>query len=145
MGNAFDNSNLVDSLCGGCNCTGFSAAVSFVYDSGAKTIVFTDGTTYPNGANRKIVNLRVTDKNCKTVDGNIAANDGDDAVTVSVASLDASEGLELRATVVSDDGCISDGHFGRIGMTLSASGSLANWDKAHNGIIISDVGTDDES
>lgn len=144
--NAFDNKNLVDGLCGGCDCTGFAASVTFAFNAGAGTITFTDASTYPVGDARKIVNLRVKDKNSKTIDGNIAAGDGDDAVTVNVSTLDLSEGFELYATVVTDAGCISDGHYGRIGMTASAAGSLGSWDKDNTNIIISNVDeTDDES
>lgn len=143
--NAFDNTNLVNGLCGGCECTGFSAAVSFSYSSGDGEITFTDASTYGAGDARKIVNVRVKDKNSKTIDGNIAANDGDDAVTLDVSTLDLSEGFELFATVVTTGGCISDGHYGRIGMTAAAAGSIGSWDKDSNNIIISNVDeTDDD-
>jgi hypothetical protein len=145
MGNAFDNSNLKTGLCGGCDCTGFSPVVNFSYNSGAGTITITDATTYPSGADRKIVKIRVSDKDCKIVNGNILAADGDDAVTIDVSGLDLSEGFVINASVVSDDGCISDGHFGRIGMMI-ATGKLGSWDQDSTGIIISDVdATDDES
>jgi hypothetical protein len=144
--NAFDNTNLVSGLCGGCDCTGFVASVTFTYNAGAGTITFTDASTYSSGTNRKIVRLRVVDHNGKTIDGNIAAADGDDAVTVDVSSLDASEGLALKATVVQDDGCISDGHYGRIGMALPAAGTFGSWDRESSKIILSDVdASDDES
>lgn len=144
--NAFDNTNLLTGLCGGCDCTGFSASITFTYNAGAGTITFTDASTYPAGDDRKIVNLRVKDKNSKTIDGNIAAADGDDAVTLNLSTLDLSEGFEAYATVVTNEGCISDGHYGRIGMTAAAAGSIGSWDKDSIGIVISNVDeTDDES
>lgn len=144
--NAFDNTNLVSGLCGGCDCTGFAASITFTYDAGAQTITFTDASTYASEDARKIVNLRVKDKNSKTIDGTITDDDGDDAVTLDLSTLDLSEGFELYGTVVTNAGCISDGHYGRIGMTASAAGSLGSWDKDSTGIIISNVDeTDDES
>jgi hypothetical protein len=137
----FDNSNLKDNLCGGCECTGFTPSVTFVYDANAGTIVVTDASTYPAGDARKIVNLRVTDKAGDKVDGNIAAADGDDAVTINVAGLDLSEGYRIDATVVTTAGCISDGHAGRIGMLIT-SGAIGSWDKDS---ITIEIGEDDES
>lgn len=125
---AIDNTNLKTNLCGGCDCSSFVPAVSFAYDSNAKTITVTDSTTYGAGVNRKIVNFYIIDKNDKSVVGNIPHDDGDNAVTVNVASLDLSEGFVIKATVVADNGCISDGHFGKIGMIIAA-GSLGSWDK----------------
>lgn len=138
----FDNSNLKDNLCGGCECTGFTPSVGFVYDSGAGTITVTDNSTYPAGDGRKIVNLRVTDKAGTKVDGNIAEADGDDAVTLDVSGLDLSEGYRIDATVVTTAGCISDGHAGRIGMLIT-SGNIGSWDKDSITITIGE--TDDES
>lgn len=138
---AFDNSNLKDNLCGGCDCTGFTPDVAFSFDANAKTITVTDNSTYGSGDARKIAHVRVTDKNGKKAVGNIAANDGDDAITVSVADLDLSEGFRIDVTVVTTAGCISDGHAGRIGMALTA-GSIGSWDKDSTSITI---GTDDES
>ncbi len=141
--NAFDNTNLKSGVCGGCDCTGFVPNVTFTYDAGAKTITITDASTYPDTDARKIVNLRVCDKNWKTVDGNIASDDGDGAVTLDLSALNLSEGFVVNATVLSNGGCISDGHWGRIGM-IATAGTLENWDKDNNNIIISNVDADDD-
>ena len=138
---AFDNSNLKDNLCGGCECTDFVPSVTFSYNAGAKTIAVTDASTYGTGNARKIVNLRVSDKNGDKVAGNIAENDGDDAVTIDVSTLDLSEGYRIDATVVSSAGCISDGHAGRIGMLIT-TGAIGSWDKDSRTI---EIGEDDES
>jgi hypothetical protein len=137
----FDNSNLKDNLCGGCECTGFTPSVTFVYSAGGGTVTVTDASTYPAGDARKIVNLRVTDKAGTKVDGNIAAADGDDAITMNVSSLDLSEGYRIDATVVTTAGCISDGHAGRIGMLIT-EGAIGSWDKDSINI---EIGEDDES
>lgn len=138
---AFDNSNLKDNLCGGCECTGFVPNVTFVYDANAHTITATEASTYAAGDARKIANLRVTDKNGDKVAGNISEADGDDAVTIDVSSLDLSEGFRIDATVVSTGGCVSDGHAGRIGMLIT-SGAIGSWDKDSRTI---EIGDDDES
>lgn len=139
---AIDNSNLINNLCGGCECTGFVPSVTFTYDSNAGTITVTDASTYPAGDARKIVNLRVSDKNGTKVAGSIAENDGDDAVTIDVSTLDLSEGYRVDATVVTTAGCISDGHAGRIGMLIT-NGAIGSWDKDSRTIEIGEE--DDES
>jgi hypothetical protein len=139
---AIDNSNLVTGLCGGCECTGFVPSVTFEYDANAGTIAVTDASTYPAGDARKIINLRVSDKNGDKVAGNISEADGDDAVTIDVSTLDLSEGYRIDATVVTIAGCISDGHAGRIGMLIT-EGAIGSWDKDSRTIEIGE--TDDES
>lgn len=134
---AIDNSNLKTGLCGGCECTGFIPAVTFSYNSGAGTITVTEASTYAAGDARKIVNLRVSDKNGDKVVSNISEADGDDAVTIDVSTLDLSEGYRLDATVVTTAGCISDGHAGRIGMLIT-SGAIGSWDKDSRTIEIDD-------
>jgi hypothetical protein len=138
----FDNSNLKDNLCGGCDCTGFTPSVGIVYDANAGTITATDNSTYAAGDARKIVNLRVTDKAGDKVDGNISEADGDDAVTIDVSSLDLSEGYRIDATVVTTAGCISDGHAGRVPGMLITAGNIGSWDKDS---ITIEIGEDDES
>lgn len=125
---AFKNDNIIDKLCGGCDCSDFAAAVAFSYNAGAKTVTFTDNSSYGAGNARKIVHVGVYDKNGEKVLGSIAANDGDNAVTLSTASLDASGGFKLAATVVSDNSCISDGHAEAVGISITA-GNLGYWDK----------------
>lgn len=125
---AFKNDNIKDKLCGGCDCTDFTPDVTFAYDADAETVVFTDATVYPSGADRKIVHVGVYDKNGEKALSSIAAADGDDAVTVSTADLDPSGGFKLAVTVVSDDSCISDGHAEAVGISIT-DGSIGYWDK----------------
>lgn len=140
---AFDNSNLKTDLCGGCDCSGFIPSVGYTYDAGAGTIALEDNSTYGAGDSRKIVNILVDDKNGKKIAGSILEADGDDAVTVDVSTLDLSEGFVIRVTVVTVEGCISDGHAGRIGMVI-AEGNIGSWDKDSSTKLT--VGeTDDES
>jgi hypothetical protein len=129
---AFSNENLKDNLCGGCDCTGFAPSVTFTYNAETGSLVVTDATTYPAGAARSVVKFSVHDKSGNKVIGSIASDDGDDAVTVSLSDLDGSEGIDILATVVSDDGCISDGHYSNIG----AAGALGKWDKDNDAVIV---------
>jgi hypothetical protein len=135
---AFKNDNIIDKLCGGCDCTDFVPAVSFTYDAGAKTITFTDASVYGAGNDRKIVHLGIYDKNGEKVLGNISAADGDDAVALSTATLDASGGFKLAATVVTDNGCVSDGHAEAVGIAIIA-GDLGYWDKDNTALTIGAV------
>src|SRR5687768_11782604 len=105
---AFLNENIKDKLCGGCDCTGFVPAINYALSGNNLTV--TDATTYPAGTDRSIVQIYVHDKKGNKVSGSIAAGDGDDAQVVSVAGLDRSEGLDMLVTVVSNGGCLSDGH-----------------------------------
>lgn len=140
---AFDNSNLKTDLCGGCDCSGFVPSVEFTYNAGAGTIAFEDNSTYGAGDGRKIVNILVDDKNGKKIAGSILEGDVDDAQTLDVSTLDLSEGFVARLTVVTIEGCISDGHAGRIGM-LIVTGNVGSWDKDSSTKLT--VGaTDDES
>ncbi len=130
---AFSNENIKDKLCGGCDCTGFVPAITYALSGNNLTV--TDATTYGAGADRKIVQIYVNDKKGNQVSGSIAANDGDDAVVVSVAGLDRSEGIDMRVTVVSNVGCVSDGH----ASNLAASGSAGSFDKDYDSLTFDGV------
>ena len=129
---SFLNENIKDKLCGGCECTGFTPSVTWTYNAGTNTVVATDASTYPAGDDRKIVHLTVYDKRGGKVLSSITAADGDDAQSFSVAALDNSEGLTLLATVITEEGCISDGHAN----LLNAAGSVGYWDKDNDALTI---------
>lgn len=128
---AFDNSNLKDAACGGCDCSGFTPAATFAYNSGAHTVTVTDGSAYDAGDARKMLHARVT-----AVKGGKAVASSAGAPVVDVSGLDLSEGFQVFATIVSNNGCISDGHFGNNWGTSAASGALGSWDKDSTDISI---------
>jgi hypothetical protein len=130
---AFLNENIKDKLCGGCDCTAFVPAVTYALSGNNLTV--TDATAYGAGADRSIVQIYVHDKKGNKVSGSIAAADGDDAVVVSVAGLDRSEGLDLMVTVRSNTGCISDGH----ASNLQATGSAGSFDKDYDSLTFDGV------
>lgn len=125
---AFSTENIIDNLCGGCECTGFVPSIT--YAKSGSTVTVTDATTYPAGAARSIVHIAIYDKAGKKALGNIASDDGDDAVAVSIAELDTAEGIDMLVTVVSDDGCVSDGH----ASNLQAEGSAGFFDRENTSI-----------
>jgi hypothetical protein len=133
--NAFSNENIKDNLCGGCDCVDFAPSLGFVYDDNAATIVVTDNSVYSAGDSRKVVQISIRDKNGDKAVSSISAADGDDAVTVSVSALDPSGGFTILATVVSANGCISDGHADFVGLNVT-SGDLGYWDKDNDAITV---------
>jgi hypothetical protein len=137
---AFKNDNIKDKLCGGCDCTGFEPGATFEYDADAGTIVVTDTTSYGSGVDRKIVHVGVYDRNGEKALNSIAAADGDDAITIDVSDLDASGGFKIMVTVVSDSGCLSDGHAEAVGISITA-GDVGYWDKDNDRQTIGTVET----
>lgn len=135
--NAFSNANIKDKLCGGCDCSGFTAALGFVYSAGGKTIALTDNTVYGAGDPRKLVQITIFDNFGNKISGSIAAG-GAGTVTLSTATLDASQGFTITATVLSVGGCISDGHVDFVGLNVS-TGNLGYWDKDNNNINVGSV------
>lgn len=130
---AIDNTNLTGYR-SDLGTTGFSPVVTYAYDSGAEEVDFTNSSTFPSGVAVKKVIVNVHDKFGNSargfilpVSGGDSGHDGD--TTVDVSGLDASQGLDVTATVIADDDkLIADGSAYNIG----AAGSLSNWDKQKN-------------
>lgn len=123
---AFKNDNLKDKLCGGCDCTDFAPGVDFDYDAGAKTLDFTDTSAYGAAGGLKIIQLAVYDRNGEKAVGQIETAGGTEQI--STAALDPSGGYNITATVVGENGCISDGHAEAVGIAVT-TGSFGWWDK----------------
>jgi hypothetical protein len=124
--NAVQNTGFLNLFGGALPAAGFAAAVGYVYVGGStNTIVVTDNTTYPGGDGLKIVNVQVTDDNGISVNGYISTTGGGGAITISTASLDATSGFNIKATVISNNHLIADlGAYG-IGSSAPSSGNLA--------------------
>lgn len=125
---AFSNANIKDNLCGGCDCTGFAPALAYTYNEGTGAIVVTDATVYPTGDYRKVIHVSVHDGVNTPVKGSMTSGDVDNAITLDASGLDDSDGLKLLATIVTNEGCISDGHAWNIG----AAGNFGKWDKDYD-------------
>lgn len=127
---AFSNDNIKDKLCGGCECTGFAAAISFIY-AAPNTLTLSDESVYGTDS-RKIIKFTLVDKFGNKISGSMAGDDGDDSIVMDPsAGLDLSYGFSILATVVTDNGCISDGSVHEVGVN-TAEGSLGYWDKDNN-------------
>jgi hypothetical protein len=116
--NAFDNTNIKDKLCGGCNCAGFVPGVSYTIDPAAKTIVFADTSAYPAGDGPDAIIVHAYDKRGKRVAGKLTNGAG---ATANVSTLDLSS-ITITATVVSDKGCKADLSAYDLGVTALAGG-----------------------
>lgn len=124
---AIDNSNLVN-YCNDCGISGFTPAVTYVYDAGAKTVVVTDGSTIPAGDTLKKVHVRVLDDFGGEVRDAITATGAGGAKTLDVSSLDASKGLKIMATVLTTNLIAADGN----AINIGAAGAIGNWDTQKN-------------
>lgn len=124
---AISNDNIKDKLNSFVDWAGFVPSLTFAHNFGAKTITITDASTYPGGDSRKIVKVEVRDANAKKVIDSISAADVDNAITISTATLDYSDGLTILATVVTTIGRISDGHATGINGGVTA-GAVGSWD-----------------
>jgi hypothetical protein len=124
---AIDNSNMLNYR-NSADLVGFVPAVGFVYDSEAETVVFTDGSTIPAGDTLEKVHVRVTDNFGNELRDTITVTGAPGAQTVDVSSLDASEGLNVMATVITTNNIVADGSAFKIG----ASGNISRWDSQKN-------------
>lgn len=125
--NAIDNSNLKNYR-DDAGTTGFVPTVSYVYNAVDKEIDLTHTSDFPSGTALKKVQIQVHDKFGKQVNGSITppVDSGDDAeTTIDVSTLDNSKGLDIKATVISDDG-------GGVGLNMVADGSAYNIQAAGN-------------
>lgn len=131
--NAIDNSNLTNYR-DDSGTTGFVPAVTYAWDQNAEEVDFTDGSTFPSGVALKKIKVSVHDKFGGQVNGFVLPASGSDSghdhtTTLDVSGLDASKGLDVKATVLADDDMLTaDGGAYNIG----ASGSIGNWDSQKN-------------
>lgn len=131
--NAIDNANLLNHR-DDQGTTGFNPAVTFDYDASAKTVEAVDASEFPSGVALKKTIVRVHDKFGGEVRGTLSPGTGSGSgenaeATINVATLDASKGLDITATVIADDNkLVADGSV----QNINASGSVSSWDKQKN-------------
>ena len=121
-----DNSNLVNYR--GCLPAGFTPKVSYAYDAAAKEVVITDDSDIPDGDALSKVHVSVHDKFGGEVRDAITVTGAPGAQTIDVSSLDASKGLDIRATVLTTKHIAADG--GAYG--IGAAGDVSSWDIQQN-------------
>jgi hypothetical protein len=124
---AIDNSNMLNYR-NSADLAGFTPSVGIVYNAGANTVVFTDGSTIPAGDTLKKVRVRVTDNFGGEVRDTITVTGAPGAKTVSTAGLNSAEGLNVMATVITSNGIVADGSIFKIG----AAGNISRWDTQKN-------------
>lgn len=131
--NAIDNSNLKDYK-GTEGTADFTPGVSYVYDATNAEVDVTDGSTFPSGVSLLRAHIYIHDKFGGQVNGTIENPDGSDSAadrtsTIDVSELNRSKPLDIKATVVGDDGMlIADG----IATDIGAAGEVGSWDKQKN-------------
>jgi hypothetical protein len=119
MATAIDNSGIKD-FCGNCGCPGFLPGVSAAFNPAAKTLIARDTSAYGAGDGLKSVNVVVTtraDKKSKYAQITVTGAPGEQ--TVNLAGMDVSEGVNVRATVVTNARCVAD--LGSYGLGMAAS------------------------
>lgn len=100
---AIDVSPLNTGLCGDCDCTGFAPKLDYVIDPVAKTIAWTDTSTYPAADSRKTIHVRAYDQNGNKVTVKATGANG----SLNVATLQLSD-VTITSTVISTSGCKAD-------------------------------------
>lgn len=94
---------------GGCDCPGFAVSVSVAFDSAAKTAVVQDNSTYGSGDGLASVNVVISDRHGNVKNARITVTGVGGKQTVSLAAnMDLSEGINVRATVVTTNRCVAD-------------------------------------
>ncbi|MFL5809743.1 MAG: hypothetical protein ACJ749_09485 [Flavisolibacter sp.] len=131
--NAIDNSNLKNYR-DDSGTTGFVPGLTYSWDQEAEEIDFVDASTFPSGVALKKTKISVFDKFSGQVNGFILPNSGSDSghdhdTTIDVSDLDASKGLDVKATVIADDNMlVADGG----AYNIATAGSLGSWDAQKN-------------
>lgn len=130
---AIDNSNLLNYRESN-GTEDFTPGVNYDYDASAKEVDVHDDTTFPSGVSLQRIHVHISDKFGEevydTIENPSGSESADDrTTTIDVSTLDASKGLDIKATVVGDDSrYVADG----IAVNIAASGSLSKWDKQKN-------------
>lgn len=122
---AIDNSALLNINTPPVVTAGFVPALTYAYNSGAKTITVTDASAFPAGDGLKMINVKIHDQSGNTLYGSIAAAAGNTGA-IDVSTMTLSKDLTITATVATNKGCLSDGVANRINATNNA-GSLGSF------------------
>jgi hypothetical protein len=116
-----DNSGLVNLNQNTC-AVGFAPSATYAYSSGGATMTITDTSTFAATDGFDIIHVRVSDAFGNVALGKIEAAEGN--VAVSTDSLDATEGLDVTVTFVSDNRLTADASVYKVPTQAPASGTL---------------------
>jgi hypothetical protein len=123
---AIDNTNLINVFGGQNDVAGFIPAAGYTYDAATGDVVVTDGSTIPAGDTLARIKVQLFDKFGGEVRGTISALAG--TATLSAATLNTSEPLDLKMTIVTAANRIADGG----AYNLLAAGDIRHWDIQKN-------------
>ena len=102
---------------------GFAPSATYAYSSGGSTMTITDTSTFGAGDDMGACIVFVHDSFGNVAQGRFTAAGGN--VAVSTSSLNATLGLHVRVTIVTDNRLIADLSIYNVGTTSAASGSVA--------------------
>ena len=124
--NPIDNSNLVGMCNNNCTVVGFTPRLTFTYDGA--NVVMQDGSTFPAGDGLKKAFFTVHDKFGNSKQSAVLLTGGGHAITLDVSALNASKGLDITSTVITNNNIVADGN----AINIGASGVIANWNTRQN-------------
>ena len=117
MSIAFDNADLEQKLCSGCDCKGFIPKIKYEVDLKAETVKLTDASAFDTGDKLEKIILHVYDKDGKQVNGSISTAGG--IATLSLTGLNYVD-ISITTTITSTAGCnanMAQYHIGQYGLT----------------------------
>lgn len=124
--NPIDNSSLVGMCNNNCSVAGFTPRLTFTYDG--TNVVLQDGSTFPSGDGLKKAFFTVHDKYGKSKQSVVLLTGSGHAITLDVSALNANKGLDITATVITNNNIVADGNAPMIG----AAGAVSNWNQRLN-------------
>ncbi len=107
-----------------CDCAGFIPSVTYSYDSALDTMTITDASTFPAGDDLAKIRINVTDTHGGDKYSEITAAAGN--VVVDTSGLNANGGLNVRVTVITDDGCDATLATNGIASAIANAGDVGN-------------------
>lgn len=126
---AIDNSALIDPTTGignpPVNLALLVQVMTFSYNSGAKTVTITDGSTVTSPDTYANCNVTINDNQGGTIYGHIAAVSGNTGA-LDVSSLALSGPLTIKVTLTTTKGIQADGEANWVNASNNA-GSIGNW------------------
>lgn len=124
-----DNSGIIN-INGRSCAVGFSPSATYEYVPGDQELIVTDTSSVPDGDDIKVIHVRVSDATGAVKYGKIEAAEGN--VTVDVSTLDATDGLTVNVTFVTDNRLTADGSVYNIGTTAPDEGNIRYVNKVIN-------------
>ena len=123
---AISNANLLNVFGGQNDVAGFIPALTYTYNNATGAVVVTDASTVPAGDTLKTIKVKVFDKFGAEVKSTISALAG--SATLDGATLNRSEPLDIKVTVLTNLNRVADGG----AYDIMPAGAIAHWDIQKN-------------